>query len=235
MNWKKALTKLAKQKRGIVGLEAAIVLIAFVIIAAIFGFMVVNQGLFATERGKTVIQEGLKQASTPLSIDGTTFARTNAEGSNVSVIVVPLRAFGVKYVAMWRNQTVVTLKVGESAWANVYLGVLYDSADTDETYDSTGMKFDDFVGYTESGGKSVNGTYGTGPTITGAVLAISNSNGDESLDAAEKGYLIVTLKPEDAAAVRNDITVEVRLEKTAPLSLEFTIPESMPKDTYVPV
>jgi flagellin FlaB len=234
MNWKKALTKLAKQKRGIVGLEAAIVLIAFVIIAAIFGFMVVNQGLFATERGKTVIQEGLKQASTPLSIDGTTFARTNAAGSNVSVIVVPLRAFGVKYVAMWRNQTVVTLKVGESAWANVYLGVLYDSG-TSETYDPTGKKFDDFVGYTESGGVSVNGSYGTGPTITGAVLAISNSNGDESLDAAEKGYLVVTLTPEDAASVRNEITVEVRLEKTAPLSLEFTIPESMPKDTYVPV
>ena len=234
MNWKKALTKLAKQKRGIVGLEAAIVLIAFVIIAAIFGFMVVNQGLFATERGKTVIQEGLKQASTPLSIDGTIFARTNAEGSNVSVIIVPLRAFGVKYVAMWRNQTVVTLKVGESAWANVYLGILYDSA-TNETYDPTGMKFDDFVGYTESGGNYVNGTYNSTTLLTGAVLAISNSNGDESLDAAEKGYLIVTLKPEDAAAVRNDITVEVRLEKTAPLSLEFTIPESMPKDTYVPV
>ena len=48
MNWKKALMKIAKQKRGMVGLEAAIVLIAFVIIAGAFSFMVINQGLFAT-------------------------------------------------------------------------------------------------------------------------------------------------------------------------------------------
>jgi flagellin FlaB len=48
MNWKKTLTNFAKQKRAIVGLEAAIILIAFVIIAAVFSFMVINQGVFAT-------------------------------------------------------------------------------------------------------------------------------------------------------------------------------------------
>ena len=62
LNWKKTLYNFAKQKRAIVGLEAAIILIAFVIIAAVFSFMVVNQGLFATEQGKTVIQQGLQQA-----------------------------------------------------------------------------------------------------------------------------------------------------------------------------
>ncbi|MEM3162665.1 MAG: archaellin/type IV pilin N-terminal domain-containing protein, partial [Candidatus Bathyarchaeia archaeon] len=45
---KKAINKLAKCKRGMVGLEAAIILIAFVIIAGTFAFMVINQGLFAT-------------------------------------------------------------------------------------------------------------------------------------------------------------------------------------------
>jgi len=232
---KKNIKRFLRNKRAIIGLEAAIILIAFVIIAAVFSFMVVNQGLFATERGKTVIQEGLKQASTPLSLDGTIFARTNDEGSNVTVIVMPLRAFGVQYVAMWRNQTVVTLKVGEQAWANVYLGVLYDNVTETVTYDPTGAKYDDFVCFTEGTDDYVNGAYGTGPTLTGAVLAISNSNGDESLDAAEKGFLIITLNTTDAALVRAHITVEVRLEKTAPLSLEFTIPESMPRDTYVPV
>jgi len=233
---KKDIKRFLRNKRAIVGLEAAIILIAFVIIAAVFSFMVVNQGLFATERGKTVIQEGLKQASTPLSLDGTIFARTNSEGSAVTVVVMPLRAFGVQYVAMWRNQTVVTLKVGEEAWANVYLGVLYDNVTETDTYDPTGAKYDDFVCFTEGATNVyVNAAYGVGPSLTGAVLAISNSNGDESLDAAEKGFLIITLNGTDAALVRAHITVEVRLEKTAPLSLEFTIPESMPKDTYVPV
>jgi len=227
--------KILKNKKAIVGLEAAIILIAFVIIAAAFSFMVVNQGLFATERGKTVIQEGLKQASTPLTIDGTIFARTSEDGKNVTVVVVPLRAFGVKYVAMWTNETVVTLKVGEAAWANVYHGVMYDSLTTSQTYDPSGKQFDDFVEFTVSGGKALNGSYSEPTALTGAALAISNSNGDESLDAAEKGFLIVTLAFEDAALVRTHVSVEVRLEKTAPLSIEFTIPESMPPGTYVPV
>jgi flagellin FlaB len=113
----------AKQKRAIVGLEAAIILIAFVIIAAVFSFMVINQGVFATERGKTVIQEGLKQASTPLAVDGTMFVKTSVDGENVTGLLIPLKAYGVKYVAMWQNTTVVTLKVGANAWANVYEGV----------------------------------------------------------------------------------------------------------------
>ena len=231
---KDLLKKLLRQKRGVVGLEAAIVLIAFVIIASAFSFMVVNQGLFATERGKAVVQEGLQQASTPLSMDGTIFARTTSDGTNVSVIVIPLRAFGVDYVATWKNETVVTLKVDQAAWGNVYGGVLYDSG-TNTTYDPTGKQFDEFVGVNESSGQYVNGSYNMSTLVTVAVLAIENSNGDEALNADEKGYLIVTLNSTYCAAVRASIVVEIRLEKTAPLSIEFTIPESMPTDTWLTV
>jgi len=229
------LRRILKCKKGMVGLEAAIVLIAFVIIAAAFAFMVINQGLFATERGKTTIQEGIKQASTPLTLDGTILVRTDSSGTKVKVIIIPLRAFGVKYVAMWKNQTVVTLKVGTRAWANVYYGILYDSSNNNNTYDPTGQKFDNFVGFTQSGNKYVDGQYNETTLQTGAVLAISNSNNDESLDSFEKGYLIITLSSDDAAEVRDAIAVEIRLEKTAPLSIEFNIPESMPQNTYMPI
>jgi len=205
--------KLAKQKRGIVGLEAAIILIAFVIIAAVFSFMVVNQGLFATERGKTVIQEGLRQASTPLAVDGTTFVRTHADGTNITAILVPLKAYGVKYVPMWRNETAVTLKVGTNAWANVYDGVnetLYSAATFDNMVENV--------------------------TPVNATLFIGNSNGDEALDSFEKGYLIVNLgNTTYAAAVRAPVTIEIRLEKTAPLTIDFNIPEAIPKDTWMTV
>ncbi len=232
---KDLLKKLLRQKRGIVGLEAAIVLIAFVIIAAAFSFMVVNQGLFATERGKAVVQEGLQQASTPLSMDGTIFVRTTSTGKKVNCIVIPLRAFGVDYVATWRNETVVTLKVAQHAWGNAYGGVLYDNK-TSATYDPTGVEFDDFVGVTYWAAEDYyhNGSY-SAITTTIAVLAIENSNGDESLNADEKGYLIITLASDDVAAVRDCIVVEIRLEKTAPLSIEFTVPESMPKSTWLTV
>jgi len=83
----------------------------------------------------------------------------------------------------------------------------------------------------------VNETYANGYSgglITGVVLAVANSNGDEALDSGEKGYLIVTLADEDAALARAEINIEIRLEKSATLSLEWTIPTSMPKDSYVP-
>jgi flagellin FlaB len=212
MNWKKTLMNFAKQKRAIVGLEAAIILIAFVIIAAVFSFMVINQGVFATERGKTVIQEGLKQASTPLAVDGTMFVKTSVDGENVTGLLIPLKAYGVKYVAMWENTTVVTLKVGANAWANVYEGV--------DSSNQTGDSFSDML---------------NGVTDDRAKLYIQNSNGDETLDSNEKGYLLVRLSTANAASVRAQINVEVRLEKTAPLSIEFNVPEAMPSDTWVNV
>jgi flagellin FlaB len=211
MNWKKQISKLAKQKRGIVGLEAAIILIAFVVIAAIFSFMVINQGLFATDRGKVVIQEGLKQASTPLAVDGTIFVKTNTDGENVTGIVIPLKAYGVKYVAMWENTTVVTLKVGANAWPNVYNGV--NALNDNDT-------FTDLLG---------NTTAGT------AELFIQNSDGDEALNSDEKGYLVIHLDTADVADPRAPVNIEVRLEKSAPLTIEFYVPEIVPPDTWLTV
>lgn len=235
---KDVLKKILRQKRGIVGLEAAIVLIAFVIIAAAFSFMVVNQGLFATERGKAVVQEGLQQASTPLSMDGTIFVRATSADTSVECIVIPLRAFGIDYVPMWKNETTVTLKVDEAAWGNVYYGILYNNV-TGNVYDPTGKQFDDFVGVHKNttGTKWVNGTYSAYHATwdTAAVLAIENSNNDESLNADEKGYLIITLASSYVADVRDKIVVEIRLEKTAPLSIEFTIPVSISQNTWLTV
>lgn len=211
MNWKKQLAKLAKQKRGIVGLEAAIILIAFVVIAAIFSFMVINQGLFATDRGKVVIQEGLKQASTPLAVDGTIFVKTNAAGTNVTGIVIPLKAYGVKYVAMWNETTVVTLKVGDNAWPNVYNG-------------------------TGTLGAAANFTTLLSDTDEGtARLFIQNSDNDESLNSDEKGYLVISLAAADGAIPRAPVNVEVRLEKSSPLTIEFYVPEIVPPDTWLTV
>ena len=41
------MSKIIKNKKGMLGVESAIILIAFVIVAAAFSFMVVNMGLYA--------------------------------------------------------------------------------------------------------------------------------------------------------------------------------------------
>lgn len=247
MTLKRLVKQVVMQKRAIIGLESAIVLIAFVIIAAAFSFMVVNQGLFATERGKTIIQQGLKQSSTPLTLDGTTFIRIHPNETKVDVIVIPVKAFGVKYVAMGMRQTAVAVTVGNKSWPTLYYGVLYNNV-TNQTYDPgaifdadnerINVMFDAFVGFTVDNDtqRAENGTYGDGSgLITGAALVIMNSNQDEALDTGEKAYLVITLSEEDAALSREEIYVEIRLEESATLSIELSVPASMPLDSWATV
>jgi flagellin FlaB len=198
---RRLIKQFVKATRAIVGLEAAIVLIAFVIIAAAFSFMVINQGLYATERGKTVVQEGLRQASTPLTVDGTIFVHA-ASATSIDAIVIPLRAYGVKYVALGKNETAVTLKVAGDAWPNIYNGTASMTV---------GSSFDNL---------KANVTGGE------AVLFIQNSNQDDALDSSEKGYLVIVLSAD--ASARDHIVVEVRPEKAAPLTIDFYVPESLP-------
>jgi flagellin FlaB len=60
-----------------VGIESAIVLIAFVIVAAALAFVVLNMGFFASQRSKAAIGTGLSQASSALEIDGSVLALVN--------------------------------------------------------------------------------------------------------------------------------------------------------------
>jgi len=49
--------RLLRKRKGIVGIEAAIVLIAFVVIAAALSYVVINMGFFATQKTKETIAE----------------------------------------------------------------------------------------------------------------------------------------------------------------------------------
>jgi flagellin FlaB len=253
------LMAFAHHKKGIVGLETAIILIAFVIIAAAFSFMVVNQGLLATEKGKSVIQQGIQQAGTPLIVDGTIFVRTSPTGTAINYMVIPIKAFGSSHINMGRNQTSVILKVGDKVWANAYLGALHvgydngtlygsstDYVASNPVYDPTGMQFDDFTGFQltdvtmdgESCNIYVNETYSVGygkDLTTGVVFAVSNSNGDEALNAGEEGFLLVALGPSDEATSRVKVNLEIRTENSATISIEFRIPATMTANSYATI
>ena len=52
----------ARQEQGITGLETAIILIAFVVVATVFAFVVLTTGVFSAERGKESVFAGLQKA-----------------------------------------------------------------------------------------------------------------------------------------------------------------------------
>jgi len=52
------------------GLEAAIVLIAFVVVAAVFSYVMLGAGFFATQKSQEVTYSGISQATSNLVLDG---------------------------------------------------------------------------------------------------------------------------------------------------------------------
>ena len=64
------LASLHKREEGITGLETAIILIAFVIVASVFAFVVLSTGLFSAERGKETVFAGLEKARGNLEVRG---------------------------------------------------------------------------------------------------------------------------------------------------------------------
>ena len=68
------LRKLVREQSGITGLETAIVLIAFVVVAAVFAFTVLTTGLFTSEKAKETTMAGVAATSSTLSLKGTVTA-----------------------------------------------------------------------------------------------------------------------------------------------------------------
>ena len=204
MNIRREVKRFLKRNRGMVGIEAAIVLIAFVIVAAAFSFMVVNMGLFATQSGKDTIQEGITEVSSPLMIDGSIYLRANS--SMVNAVVVPLVTIGTQYVSMAQNSTEITLRVGNhTALANVYEGINGTNPYT--------AQFDTLVNVVGSS--------------TGAKLFIGNNDGGSSLDSTEKGFLVFYFNGTDEAAEGEHIYMDIRPQNSAPLSVDIFVPPNL--------
>lgn len=72
-------------ERGITGLETAIVLIAFVVVASVFSFTILSAGVFASEANKQTIFAGLRETRTRIRGNGSTFAFAAKVGTIDSV------------------------------------------------------------------------------------------------------------------------------------------------------
>ncbi len=84
---KRVLRKVHRDERGITGLETAIIMIAFVVIAAVFAYTVLSAGLFASQRGQEAVYGALEEARASLKIKGNIIAKSS-NGSNVTSVLI---------------------------------------------------------------------------------------------------------------------------------------------------
>ncbi len=77
--------------RGVIGIEAAIVLIAFVIVAAALAFVVLNMGFSTTQKAKTAIIAAIEEAGSALEVAGKMTAAGDVQKQTLRIVSFPLK------------------------------------------------------------------------------------------------------------------------------------------------
>lgn len=86
-----------RKEDAFTGLEAAIVLIAFVVVAAVFSYVVLGAGFFTAQKSQETIYSGVSQSSSSFEVIGSIYgiaADSNAPYLNYTKFTVGLTAGG---------------------------------------------------------------------------------------------------------------------------------------------
>jgi flagellin FlaB len=129
------IKKATREEEGITGLETAIILIAFVVVATVFAFVVLSTGLFSSERGKEAVYSGLQKTRGSLELRGSVIA--NTDGTTVQSLVFDVaNAAGGEPVnldpAAASNKVVIDYRDASASHANVTWTVNWLVGDGDD-------------------------------------------------------------------------------------------------------
>jgi flagellin FlaB len=192
-----------KNKRGIVGIEAAIVLIAFVVIAAALAYVVINMGFYSSQKAKSTIDKGIEEATSALELDG--FIVGYANNSVVQCLAIPLKlAVGQEQVDLASNTTLVAV-----FGTNFALSDIYENAVSTTNENLTELMIN----------------------VTNAPSAASylfNDDGDTVLEQNEKAYMVVNFGDAYALTSYSKVKVEIRTSRGAALMIQREIPGGLP-------
>jgi archaeal flagellin FlaB len=99
-------SKFKTDEKGFTGLEAAIVLVAFVVVAAVFSYVMLGAGFFTTQKSQEVVHTGVTQASSSLAPSGDVIVVGNAANTIPTIILYVTNTAGGTSVDL--DKTVVT-------------------------------------------------------------------------------------------------------------------------------
>jgi flagellin FlaB len=72
---RKFFRKIRDKQEGITGLETAIILIAFVIVASVFAYVVLSAGLFSSQKAKEAVNAGVRSTMSTIELKGNVVAK----------------------------------------------------------------------------------------------------------------------------------------------------------------
>ncbi len=191
-------------QRGITGLETAIILIAFVVVASVFAYTVLSAGVFSSEKGKEAIHAGIEQARGTMEIVGGIVLKdtgvptgSTAQDNNVDQVIF----------------TVANALDGEA----LDLTTTVDSDNDGTLSDETGRTHTTIISYIDKNQRVDD--------IAWTRTQVGKGDDDALLEAGEKMQIAVNVS-KMATYLGTDVTftIEVKPDRGSALVIERTTP-----------
>ena len=202
-----------KKDNAFTGLEAAIVLIAFVVVAAIFSYVMLGAGFFATQKAQEVSYAGIKQSISNAVIDGSLYSNVSADNSVVGFtfnVRIPLGGEAVdmnKTTFLYASpHTDAPLTILENAEGNGNIGQVFEYPAC-AAYPCYNVYYPEVDPAAISAGRQANSILTSGEfatyfvSITDVNNAGTNAVGDK-LGVMPKEWFSLEMKPRVGAATQ---------------------------------
>ena len=213
-----------KDEKGFTGLEAAIVLIAFVVVAAVFSYVMLGAGFFTTQKSQEVVHTGVTQASSSIALSGDVIVRGyTTAGSADEITFYITNTAGETPVDL--DKTILTYTDDESFKTTSYVS------------DSTAV-----APATKQGSRTLPPTWANtnGWVYCGIITTDAITNGDNLLSAGEKYKVVVDLPKllggtTNLPTVNEKFTIELKPSAGAVLYVTRTLPPALAASNFYSV
>jgi len=206
---------LKRSRKGTFSVEAAIILISFVVIASALAFVVINMGFYAAQKTKDTMEKGVMEASSMLELDGSITAYVSS--SRVQYLIIPVKTCVAKSpVDLSNSSFIVAVTLSNATYTNIYNGTLTLVPDKIDNGTLASIRDNKWTA-----------------AEAGAVSLILPDMGDEDevLELNEKAYIIIYL--EYGPTSYDTIKIEFRSGEGSTLSLTRQIPPGLPDEGFV--
>ena len=218
--------------RGVIGIESAIVLIAFVIVAAALAFVVLNMGFSTTQKAKVAIISAVEEAGSSMEIAGKVTGTGDVTPSLLNTTLIPIKIIsGGGNVNLDANLTSVKYLSNNVEYDNIYVGSLFNT-----TYVNSTLAFRQASNTLASGdpnhmmitcgvGKNCNPVNGSSVNQTAAFFYWTvNRNDNFILDMGEHIVLALAFAENERPGSLDNVRAEIYIPVGAPLTIERIVP-----------
>lgn len=189
------MSKIMKNEDAFTGLEAAIVLIAFIVVAAVFSYVILGAGFFTTQKSQEVVHTGVAQTSSSIEIVGDVIGKAHVTDQKLTSVLVT-----------------VSLSAGQGVVDFDNVVVTYADANAVKTL-------------THTKSNDAKAIPVDAPVDTWNIYSQQNANGGNLLEPFEQFTLSIGIPSEaGTVGVNHPFTIEIKPSVGAPYAVKRTTP-----------